>query len=81
MLNLLLIVGVYNPNELLTVMVKYFDLCEVILLTWVPVAAIALWLALTVLNLVRKKKKDTDFSKLSISGSVCNQFVSRRHSV
>ena len=43
-----LIVGDYDPNELVRTMVKYFDLCEVILLTWIPVIAIALWLLYTI---------------------------------
>ena len=51
------IVGVYNPNDLVKSMVKYFDLCEVILLTWVPVFTVALWLVHTVWKFVKTKRK------------------------
>ena len=55
-----LIVGNYDPNELVRTMVKYFDLCEVILLTWIPVVAIALWLLYTIAKISKSKIKGKD---------------------
>ena len=55
-----LIVGDYDPNELVRTMVKYFDLCEVILLTWIPVVAIALWLLYTIGKFSKSKIKGKD---------------------
>ena len=55
-----LIVGDYDPNELVRTMVKYFDLCEVILLTWIPVVAIALWLLYTIGKISKSKIKGKD---------------------
>ena len=55
-----LIVGDYDPNELVRTMVKYFDLCEVILLTWIPVVAITFWLLYTIAKISKSKIKGKD---------------------
>ena len=52
-----LIAGIYDPNYLVRTITYYLDLCETILLTWVPVVAISMWLFYSLLQHIRSKGK------------------------
>ena len=52
-----LIAGIYDPNFLVRTITYYLDLCETILLTWVPVAAISAWLLRSLWQHIRSKGK------------------------
>ena len=55
-----LIVGDYHPNDLVKTMVMYFDWSEVVLLSYIPVAAVGFWLIYTVWKFSQSRDKDKD---------------------
>ena len=53
-----LISGTYELTPLVKSVTTYLDLCDSILLSWLPLVALALWIFNSLWNLVRPKKED-----------------------
>ena len=51
-----LISGVYQPSALVMTVTMYLDICDKVLLSWLPVGAIALWILYSIFNLIRANK-------------------------
>ena len=51
-----LISGVYKPTSLVQSVLTYLDLCDTILLSWLPAGAIATWILYSIWNLIIKNK-------------------------
>ena len=50
-----LISGVYKPTSLVQSVLTYLNLCDTILLSWLPIGAIATWILYSMWNLIKKK--------------------------
>ena len=51
-----LISGVYKPTSLVQSVLTYLNLCDTILLSWLPIGAIAMWFLYSIWNLINKNK-------------------------
>ena len=58
-----LISGIYQPTPLITSVTQYLNVFDSILLTWLPVLAIALWVLYSIMNLIRPKDDGKDDAK------------------